>query len=78
MTQLRLAAPRREAYRAAMLTCDGCETTSTGAAWHWIATLRPVAGGAETVCYCPTCAESKFNYFSMRAMRRLAPLDPED
>ncbi len=78
MTQLRLAAPRRAAYRGAMLSCGGCDATSTGAAWHWIAILRPVAGGAEVVCYCPTCAESNFRYFSKRAQKRLAPHDPED
>ncbi len=61
-----------------MLTCDGCETTSTGAAWHWIAMLRPVPGGAETICYCPTCAETKFGYFTKQRDRRLAPLDDLD
>lgn len=61
-----------------MLTCTGCEVTSTGAAWHWIALLRPVRGGAETVCYCPTCAESKFAYFSKQRAQRLAHLDGVD
>jgi hypothetical protein len=50
-----------------MLTCVSCGATSGGAAWHWIALLHPVPGGAETVCYCPSCAEAKFQYFSRRA-----------
>jgi hypothetical protein len=54
-----------------MLTCDDCTAVSTGSAWHWIAILRRVPGGAETVCYCPLCAESKLQYFSRRRTRRL-------
>jgi len=37
-----------------------------------------VHGGAETVCYCPTCAESKFAYFSKQRAHRLAHLDGLD
>jgi hypothetical protein len=55
-----------------MLTCAGCSLTSSGSAWHWIAILRPVPGGAEAVCYCPVCAESKFRYFSQHRAERLA------
>jgi hypothetical protein len=64
-----------------MLPCHGCDAMSTGAAWHWIALLRPVHGGAEAVCYCPTCAESKFAYFSKLRAQRLVDferLDPDD
>ena len=61
-----------------MLTCTGCSSTSTGAAWHWIAILRPVTGGAEVVCYCPVCAESKFRYFSRQRAERLAHGDDLD
>jgi hypothetical protein len=78
MTNLGLAVARRGAYRAAMLTCCVCEATSVGAAWHWIALLQPVAGGAETVCYCPTCAEDMFKYFSQQRMQRLAQTDEPD
>jgi hypothetical protein len=52
------------------LTCISCETASTGSAWHWIALLRPVPGGAEVVSYCPSCAEAKFRYFSTQRVRR--------
>ena len=55
-----------------MLTCVRCGATSVGEAWHWIARLRRIPGGAETVCYCPGCAESEFAYFSKR-LRGLEP-----
>ena len=56
-----------------MLTCVSCATTTEGSAWHWIALLRRVPGGAETVCFCPLCAESEFGYFSKQRARRLEP-----
>ena len=54
-----------------MLSCVCCGTTTTGSGWHWIALLQRVPGGAETVCYCPVCAESEFAYFTQQRVRRL-------
>ena len=56
-----------------MLTCVSCGSTSTGSAWHWIALPERVPGGAETVCFCPVCAESELAYFSKQRERRLEP-----
>jgi hypothetical protein len=55
-----------------MLNCVSCRIDSIGAAWHWIAYLRPVPGGAECAFYCPSCAEREFNYFSRQRIRRRA------
>jgi hypothetical protein len=55
-----------------MLICEGCKATSTGRAWHWIALLERVPNGAQAVCYCPLCAESKFEYFSKQRAQRLS------
>jgi hypothetical protein len=54
-----------------MLTCVHCGATSTGDAWHWIAILCRIPGGAEAACYCPVCAESEFAHFSKQCVRRL-------
>jgi hypothetical protein len=70
MTNSCLAAPVPAAVRCGMLTCISCEASSTGSAWHWIALLRPVPGGADVVAYCPSCAESKFRFFSTQRARR--------
>ena len=56
-----------------MLSCVHCGATSTGEAWHWIAVLRRIPGGAETVFYCPMCAEAELGYFSKQRARRLEP-----
>jgi hypothetical protein len=61
-----------------MLTCTLCKAASTGSAWHWIAVLRRIPGGAETVCYCPLCAESQFRYFSRRAVRTRTGEEPDE
>jgi hypothetical protein len=64
-----LAAGGRVRLRWAMLTCASCGAASTGAAWHWIALLRRVPGGAETACFCPVCAETQFAYFTKQRER---------
>jgi hypothetical protein len=53
-----------------MLTCVSCGTVSTGGAWHWVALLRRVPGGSETVCFCPLCAERELQYFTRLRARR--------
>jgi hypothetical protein len=54
-----------------MLICRVCDMTSVGAAWHWIAVLERVPGGAAAAFYCPTCAETTFQYFTKQRVRRL-------
>jgi hypothetical protein len=54
-----------------MLTCVRCAASSLGEAWHWIAILRRIPGGAEAACYCPLCAESELADFSKQRARRL-------